>query len=186
MEHCIACGKPTGAVYTLYEARMGEVETREARTEYLSEGTSRIRRVHYKVITPLDAIEEHHFGFCEKCLTRNRRRGFKLLFLGAPAFIVPAAGLFLYSRSLSGDSGTGKVLAVTAAVTGFIGLMTAFISLHFIFAGKRTLPYDRKKPEFDEVYRLQRKCLILTPNEYDFYRKNDMKDVKNRVVDFPA
>jgi hypothetical protein len=184
MENCIACGTPTDSIYTLYEVGIGGVENRESRTEYFTEGLSKIRRVHYKIITSLDGLTEHHFGYCKKCLTKDRRFGLKLLVLGAPAFLVPAALLFLYSR----DAGSGllSLPGIAAVVLGFIGMITAFMSVHYIFAGKRSLPYDTKKKDFDDRYLEERNCRVLTPNEYEFYRKNGMKDIKNRTVDYPV
>jgi hypothetical protein len=32
----------------------------------------------------------------------------------------------------------------------------------------------------------ERSCRVLTPNEFEFYKKNDMKDIKNRVIDQPV
>jgi hypothetical protein len=184
MENCIACGTPTDSIYTLYEVGIGGVENKEARTEYFTEGRSKVRRVHYKIITSLAGVTEHHFGYCSKCLGADRRFGLKLLLLGAPAFLVPALLLFLYGRGTG--AGLLSLPGIAAVVLGFIGMITAFMSAHYIFMGKRSLPYDAKKLEFDERYLMERNCRILAPNEYEFYQKNGMKDVKSKIIDYPA
>ncbi len=183
MEKCIACGTETDSIYTLYELHIGGVENKEARSEYYTDGTRKMRRVHYKVITSFDGVTEHNFGYCDRCLTKSRRFGLKLLFLGAPALLVPAALLLLYSRSAGG---IWTLPGIAGIVLGFIGMIIAFMSVHYIFAGKRSLPYDTKKLDFDERYMEERNCRVLTPTEYEFFRKNDMKDIRNRVAEQPA
>lgn len=184
MENCIACGTPTDSIYTLYEVGIGPVENKEARTEYFTEGMSKIRRVHYKIITSLEGVKEHDFGYCNKCLMKDRTFGLRLLLLGVPAFLVPALLLFLYSRGAG--SGLLSLPGIASVVLGFIGMIIAFMSVHYIFAGKRSLPYDTKKKDFDDRYLEVHNCRVLTPNEYEFYRKNGMKDIKNKIIDYPA
>lgn len=184
MENCIACGTPTDSIFTLYEVGVGNVENKESRTEYFTEGRSKIRRVHYKIITSLEGVTEHRFGYCKKCLSRDRRFGLRLLLLVTPAFFVPAVLLFLHARG--SGSGILSLPGTGSIVLGFIGMIIIFIAAHYIFTGKRSLPYDAKKPEFDDRYLEEHRCRVLTPSEYEYFRKHDMKDIKSKIIDYPA
>jgi len=186
MEKCIVCGKETDSVFTLYEAHIGNTETVDERTEYIALGARKIRRVHRKIITNYDAVTEHPFGYCPRCLGENRRRGIKYLIGGCVGLMAPAAVLFMYGRGLGGGSALKEPLSVLAPLAGFAGLIIAFMGVHYVFSGKKSLPYDRKKGDFDGQYAESRSCKIMSPGEYEYYRKNGMKDVSRKAVDLPA
>ncbi len=186
MEKCIVCGKETESVYLLYEAHIGGTETVDERTEFIAQGARKIRRVHQKAITIFDTVTEHPFGYCAHCLGANRRRGMRYLIGGCLGLMAPAAAFFMYGRGLSEGSALKAPLAAGASLAGFAGLIIAFMGVHFIFSGKKSLPYDRKKGDFDEEYMQSRSCKIMTPGEYEYYRKNGMKEVSRKVVDLPV
>ncbi len=183
MGKCISCGNETDKTYVMYECRVGNVEKKESRTEYIPTEFRPQKRQHYKITTTYDTITEHPFGFCNRCLYKNRSMGLKLLAVVIPALIIPGALLVYFSGSAASGSGTAKALLYSGVAAGFAGIIGLSASIHFIFAGNWRTPYYAKKAEMGDNYGELHNCLVLDPKEFEYLEKKEFKQVISTWTD---
>ncbi len=178
MEKCIICGNQTDNVFVIYRAREEEPETQEVRSDYFTQGTRQIRRVHQKIITRFTDVTEIPFGYCTHCLYANRRKGLKLL-AGAITVIVIALIMFF------GFHSTGRIAFtdIIAAVAGFAGMLIFFGGLHFILSRVKNIPCNTQKSRLSSSARGLEKMRFMSPAEYEYFKKNGMAEIKHRTVD---
>ncbi len=181
MEQCIVCGKPTENLFTLYRAREEESETQEVRSDYITEKTRRIRRVHQKIITRFSDISEVPFGYCKTCLYANRRKGVKLLAAGT-TFVAAGIAVFFLTH------GAGRLSAydIIAGVTAFSGLLVCFAGLHLALASTKNIPYDTQKGRLMAAPDSSHGMRFFSPFEYEYFKKNGMAEIRHRTLDLPV
>lgn len=180
MEQCIICGNQTDNVFVVYRAREEEPETQEVRSDYFSQGTRQIRRVHQKIITRFTDIKEEPFGYCRHCLYANRRKGLKLIMAGA-ALIAITILVFVIMHI----PGRLSAFDIIAAIAGFAGVLTFFGGLHFALSSTKNVPYDAQKSKLFSV-KSDGRVRLLSPMEYEYFKKNGMAEIKHRTVDLPV
>ncbi len=181
MEQCIICGNQTDNVFIIYRAREEEPETQEVRTDYFTEGTRQIRRVHQKIITRFADVEEIPFGYCKHCLFAPRRKGLQLL-MAAIILIAIALAIYLSLHS------TGRISPadIIAAATGFAGMLVFFGGLHFALSDTKNIPFEAQKSRLASFFQGQDRVRFMSSKEFEYFKKNGMAEIKHRTVDLPV
>lgn len=181
MEQCIICGNQTDNVFVIHRAREEEPETQEVRSDYFTQGTRQIRRVHQKIITRFADVTEVPFGYCKHCLYANRRKGLKLL--AVSLILISAAFVIFFTLHSPGRISLGDIIA---AVTGFTGMLVLFGGLHFALASTKNIPYEAQKSRLLSSAQGPANMRFLSPAEYEYFKKNGMAEIRHRTVELPV
>lgn len=181
MEQCIICGNQTDNVFVVYRAQEEEPETQEVRSDYFTQGTRQIRRVHQKIITRFTNVAEVSFGYCKHCLYANRRKGLKLL-ASAIILIAVALTVFFTLRSV----GQLSFIDIIAAIIAFAGMLFLFGGLHFALSSTKNIPYETQRNRLSSSSQCLDKVRFMSPAEYEYFKKNGMAEIKRRTVDLPV
>ncbi len=181
MEQCIKCGNQTDNIFIVYRAREEDPETQEVRTDYFTQGTRQIRRVHQKIITRFVDAAEIPFGYCKHCLLAHRIKGLKLL---AAAIVLIAAALVIFFTLHS----AGKISPadIIAFAIGCAAMLVLFAGLHFALSSTKNIPFEAQKSRLSSSFHGQDKVRFMSPAEYEYFKKNGMAEIKHRTVDLPV